>query len=268
MMVKLTEKCLMGCSHCISNCTPDGRDMTLDVFSDVLDFYERMFPAGAFIISGGEPSENPLFSTMVSTAIERLGNSKSIIIIATNGMWIENDPDSCRLLLNYAVRRNACLRIQVTNDPRYYPRQVCIPDDIITRKEVLMGACPTLAPQGRAVLNFGLDQFTVHAPGCFNTLFMAKQAYIKGNLLKDFFYFLSANGKFCVPSVSITGEIKAGESDLCPAAASIYDKETDIFRKLVLFSCKNCKIGYEFLKKYHSENFLLNNLLEEAVQMI
>lgn len=268
MLIKLTEKCMMGCSHCISNCTSRGRDMSLETFYDVLAFYEKMSHGkNVFIFSGGEPSENPMFSIMVSIAIERLGRGH-LIFIATNGMWIESDPDSCRMLLDYAVRKNVTLRIQITSDPRYYPHKVRIPYDIASRREVFIGYCSTLAPQGRAVLNFERSQFTSHSPGCFNMLFAAKQAYIKGYNLKNFFNNLLVHGKVCVPQISINGEIKAGESDLCPAVSSIYDTDENIFRNLAVFSCKNCKIGYEFLKEYHYDNYILNMQLDEAVSLI
>ena len=38
MLVEVTYACKMGCTHCLSDCKPDGEHMTLEVFEDVLKF--------------------------------------------------------------------------------------------------------------------------------------------------------------------------------------------------------------------------------------
>lgn len=38
MLLKITEKCSMGCTHCMNNATPDGQHMSEKVFDDSLDF--------------------------------------------------------------------------------------------------------------------------------------------------------------------------------------------------------------------------------------
>ena len=38
MVVDLTYACNMGCTHCISDCKPDGQHMSIKTFSDVMDF--------------------------------------------------------------------------------------------------------------------------------------------------------------------------------------------------------------------------------------
>ena len=257
MLVKLTEKCSMGCSHCFSNCTSTGKDMSMGVFLDVLDFYERTSQNGAFMISGGEPSENPMFFNMASIAIERFSNSNHAIIITTNGWWIEKNPDSCRKLLNYAVMKNCKLIIQVTNDRRYYPIRINIPADLRKRKEIFINGCSGLVAQGRALDNYTIGDFTNKCPGCFNALLIARQLYFKGGNLKCYLASLTGNGKFCSPQISVTGDIKAGESDLCPPISSIYESDSKIFEKISLFSCNKCKQGYNFLKKYNYEAYNL-----------
>lgn len=41
MLIDLTYRCSMGCSHCMSDCKPDGIDMTPRVLEDVLEFYRK-----------------------------------------------------------------------------------------------------------------------------------------------------------------------------------------------------------------------------------
>lgn len=58
MLVEVTYACKMGCTHCLSDCKPDGEHMTLEVFEDVLKFMiKNQIPTWSF--SGGEMFEHP-----------------------------------------------------------------------------------------------------------------------------------------------------------------------------------------------------------------
>lgn len=49
MLVEVTYACKMGCTHCLSDCKPDGEHMTLEVFEDVLKFMIKIrFQRGVF----------------------------------------------------------------------------------------------------------------------------------------------------------------------------------------------------------------------------
>lgn len=49
MLVEVTYACKMGCTHCLSDCKPDGEHMTLEVFEDVLKFMiKNRFQRGVF----------------------------------------------------------------------------------------------------------------------------------------------------------------------------------------------------------------------------
>lgn len=52
MMIDLTYHCSMGCTHCLSDCKPDGKHMPYSVFEDVLAFVDR-YHIPTFHISGG-----------------------------------------------------------------------------------------------------------------------------------------------------------------------------------------------------------------------
>lgn len=52
MLVEITYACKMNCSHCMSDCKPDGENMTLEVLEDTLKFMRRnRIPTWTF--SGG-----------------------------------------------------------------------------------------------------------------------------------------------------------------------------------------------------------------------
>ena len=58
MLVEITYACKMNCSHCMSDCKPDGENMTLEVLEDTLKFMRRnRIPTWTF--SGGEMFEHP-----------------------------------------------------------------------------------------------------------------------------------------------------------------------------------------------------------------
>lgn len=58
MLVELTYACKMGCKHCLSDCKPDGKNMSVDTLKDVLEFMSKnnIIP---WIFSGGEMFEHP-----------------------------------------------------------------------------------------------------------------------------------------------------------------------------------------------------------------
>lgn len=41
MLIDLTYRCNMGCNHCMSDCKPNGTDMTPEILKDVLAFAKK-----------------------------------------------------------------------------------------------------------------------------------------------------------------------------------------------------------------------------------
>ena len=65
MMIKITEKCSMGCSHCMNRATCNGKHMSFDIFKDVIEFQKKY--GGRFcFITGGEPLVHPQISTLLA----------------------------------------------------------------------------------------------------------------------------------------------------------------------------------------------------------
>ena len=69
LIVKVTTRCDLNCTHCVLDETGDSKDLPLDVFAKVL---REAKPFGANIISftGGEPRLHPQFEELVSLAVE------------------------------------------------------------------------------------------------------------------------------------------------------------------------------------------------------
>lgn len=53
MLIDLTYRCNMGCNHCMSDCKPNGTDMTQEILKDVLAFCKKN-EVPNLIFSGGE----------------------------------------------------------------------------------------------------------------------------------------------------------------------------------------------------------------------
>ena len=65
----------------------------------------------------------------------------------------------------------------------------------------------------------------------------------------------------CTPTISPSGDIKLGESRLCPPVASIYDPEDVIIEKINSFGCKKCEIPFEILKEHSRTGYdMLTNI--------
>lgn len=156
--------------------------------------------------------------------------------------------------------------IQVTNDPRFYP-------DKLTEKELywlnkiasdidpLVGLpndkdrC--LYPQGRALKNYSEKNWNTIGPKCTNARLLAKHGFHLNGISMT----LYLKGKNCTPAIAPNGDIKMGESALCPPVASIYDKEKVILNKMKNFHCKQCTIAWEKLKENGPEIYQILNQL-------
>ena len=58
MIIDLTYSCKMGCSHCMSDCKPEGKNMSIQVLKDSLDFLKK-YQIPTWYFSGGEIFEHP-----------------------------------------------------------------------------------------------------------------------------------------------------------------------------------------------------------------
>ena len=121
MLVKVTNRCGMGCSHCLENSTPAGEHMTEETFHKALDLTQRIealaWQIGLprfVIVSGGECTEHP----DIVKFVEALVDWGVRPVLLTNGLWLENK-DLRESLLRPEWTQ---LMFQVTNDARFYPR--------------------------------------------------------------------------------------------------------------------------------------------------
>ena len=263
MLIKITEKCSMGCSHCFDNATPVGDDMSMKTFVDILDFLVTHNIGKFLVISGAEPTEHPQFEEFMYTLFDyatRYPENFYGAIVTTNGVEILKNQEKYKKIALDGIKAFTCNRpnlpkpidqftnfaFQVSADVRFYPKRIDITKRVFREPGFALfdDRVIKVVNMGRARTNHLGKEFA--APQCINCRLIANQVYIKqhpGNnlTLSEIEMNLLQAAKSCVPSISVKGDIKLGESMLCKPCASIYDEEKEIIEKMVKFTCDGCK---------------------------
>ena len=94
------------------------------------------------------------------------------------------------------------------------------------------------------------DNWNTTAPKCVNCRLMVYQGI---NTFKGIVQTMSGAIKNCTPTISPLGEIKLGESRLCPAIATIYDSDEVIIDKIKNCKCNNCQESIKILNNANPE---------------
>ena len=238
MLLKITESCHMGCSHCLDDAKPCDNHMDMRTFEDAISFFNQ-FGGIELIISGGEPTDHPNWINMLEYALERTHGSTGTgvchITLTTNGMNIANNRDAQDYLMFLMDRYNNKLSIQVTHIDKYYPQEVDFSSDFFKCHHVVV--CRNLEviyPIGRARIN-NLP-WQSKCSKCFNIRSAVRTTEDLGKAT----LMLNLKNKFCTPHVDIHGNIKLGESRLCPIASNIYKPTEQIIKDICNFTCSEC----------------------------
>lgn len=246
MLLHITDKCSMNCPHCMGDYKPDGGHMTKEVFSDALNFILKTNPMIHVPITGGEPTEHPQFVELMDLLFEKFDKIPSplpkLITITTNGFWCLEHPDEARRIAKGS--KTVTVEWQVSADKRYYPKRLDVDNPLF--KEDRFTLCDdcvlSIYPQGRAIDNN--IPYEAKAPKCFNLRSFVKSAPNDLPIASPLSYAvfgLLMKGYSCTPSICINGDIKLGESKLCPTCASIYDDIPVIEDKIRKFHCHKCE---------------------------
>lgn len=233
MMIKITEHCSMGCTHCMNRATPNNKHMDFDTFKKAINF-QKSYGGPFCIITGGEPTEHPDFESFISYALGML--SGVLLTVTTNGVWMQNNPEIVKRFHNIFGNR---LMFQVTNDKRFYPTQIDLSSPAFQYDNVIVcEQIERIYPQGRALDN--QLEWESKASKCFNVRAIVHQ--IKFQDLRTMISMLAVRAKFCTPHISIDGHIKLGESDLCPNCSHIDKTNAEIMDDILNFRCSQCRL--------------------------
>lgn len=244
MLIKVTNRCGAGCSHCFEDSTPSGSHMTAETFGRALDMTRRVEALAwkigcppSILLSGGECTEHPDIVKMIETVVAQ----RLLPVLLTNGMWLADK-----------VMRDALLRpewphlfVQVTHDPRFYPSEP--PPRIDDRRVHYVESLSVLMPLGRAARKKGglldLGVPSRKAPSSFNLRSMTRSlggieqaiAMMRSRVALG----LSMAGH-CTPTVSDTGDVMAGETRLCFKIGTVDSTNEELTRGLVEMRCNRC----------------------------
>jgi hypothetical protein len=240
---------------------PTGRDMTFETFKNVVDFFNNS-GSFEFIITGGEPTENPEFWDMLEYAANNIPSDRLIvdgmpipapfcghITVTTNAMNLVNNPEAYNKIKYFKERYGGKkVMFQVTSVDEYYPIKIDKNDPIFSLDTVILCTeIEAMYPMGRARDN-NLP-WQSKCSKCFNirSTVRSTKSLSRSQLI------LNMRAKFCTPQIDIDGGIKLGESLLCPVVSNIYKPMNQIVEDICNFRCSNCNMVNKQLPKQHLE---------------
>lgn len=223
MIVRITNRCQMGCRHCmIDGSGPDGQHMTHATYMRALRFAQAC-AAPVVLLGGGEPTEHPDFCRFLELAHGVL----PVVVVTSNGDFVDK-PDVVAQLARFETY------VQVTNDPRYYPR--AFQRDLFEGRGLQLYFADTLQTifPCRRVREHGIEP-TKRYPGCVNLRNAVRQYGLQNGLMG-----LAFSGKQCPPSVDVDGTVHAGETDTCHVLGKVDDPLEVVEHRLATMRCNNC----------------------------
>jgi hypothetical protein len=233
MVLKITNKCYMNCTHCMEDSNYKGEHMSDRVFIDTIKFIKNL-KFHLLIISGGEPTLNPNIINYINILNKKFDAK---LVVASNGYFLKNQN-----LINQLKDTGAM--IQITNDKKFYPTKVKNPNlghpfeyyDYIGGK---------ITPLGRGKF---LDEKTYRdSPMCFNFRSLFKE---HKNIYHVLFHLEFGLYKFCSLSIGIKGDVYISECSNCTPIGTIYDSFETLNKNIQNFKCNNCglynKLGIQY----------------------
>lgn len=241
MLVKITNYCSLGCGHCMESSTVRGEHMTDAVFGRALDFTRRAeriaWSVGCppmILLSGGECTEHPRVVQFVEEVIAQ----RMVPVVLTNGMWLD-DVD----LRSAILKPGRPILVQVTNDPRFYPREPPSPESFDDERVVRVPALTHLIPLGRAARgrSAGAGVPLAKAPTSFNLRSLTRSlgdfesavAMLRARAMQG----LSGH---CTPSITEAGDVVAGETRECFKVGTVESSTAEITKNLTEMRCGRC----------------------------
>jgi hypothetical protein len=202
--------------------SPDGEHMTKTTFAKALEI-SYLLGSRAIILSGGEPFDHPDIFDLISLAQER----RFIVMVTSNGLFAL-DPEMRQ-------RARGCgAMIQITNDSRYYGRDLSLIRKIFTDNNFSFEDRIRLIFPCRRTKKAGIAP-TRLSPMCFN-MRSATRSYDIISAVSV----LQIQGKICSPSINVDGSIRAGETDTCFKLGTVDSTEADLDEAYRNMKCNRC----------------------------
>lgn len=247
MLIQVTRKCNEGCSHCMIDASPTGAHMTQQVFTNALKFAIDN-QVGVIIITGGEPFLHPDIFKFINQAIKAIENKKLIIILESNGYWIE-DKDMCEKI-SKVMKNPQIAGMQVSTHEKYYPNYERTISHILDFKKISskievvadwQGVKTHLKYLGRAK-NIMSEDDVEGVPGCLNLW----QHVIQSLSWSQAIIRNVTNYHTCSPAIQVNGDITLGEASACKSVGNLefYSKDRSkqwFINAQKFIPCDRCK---------------------------
>jgi len=198
---------------------PEGEHMELDIFRRALEFSRVDMPV--LLISGGEPTELPKRKLVLLLKLAQREGYASVLL--TNGTFFREKPELA------AEIKPLVRAIQVTNDPRFYPKRVKLPPGQECEDHIR-----SVSPFGKMRNQRGVC--TRQTPFCFN---LRSTIRFFKNLTLALIH-LRQSGKMCTPSVNWDGTVVAGEAPECLPIGTVESTPEEITNAIMKLECNHC----------------------------
>lgn len=251
MLIKLTDQCSMGCPHCMEDARETGAMMDLHTFKEAVQF-GKYIGSPAFILSGGEPTENPLLLEMCGWLSDALRGSRSVFSIVSNGMWLK-DPQKWQRIETIG-KLPSCAGIQVYTNKKWYKEYDYVVEhkaeyENFPRVVVDIDSPIYMQDLGRAKWNHEAQMEVINNPhfmSCLNSALLAHQT----DNPQIFGCLQFVNQQFCKPSVDAMGDVHMSEGRLCPSVGNVTrDRYAQIWQYMCEFKpCGGCFLYKKFLE--------------------
>ena len=251
MLLSITDKCMMNCSHCLSNCEPEGTDMSMEVLDDIIQFINH--PELRFrviLVSGGEPTEHPrlfdILDRLYETNTQNKWGERKAIILATNGMFLNRNekPEGYQIVREFTghLLSYKDLRIQLTADPRFYKTQINEKNLKYLKKKarnlLLIENTVTLLADYRRATTGTMPKMNYRtAPFCFNARSMANNGYTFPMIVE---HREVKNNKFCAIGFDMQGNIRISESLTCAPIGNVNTPMHELVNSIRELRCQSC----------------------------
>ena len=265
MLIKLTDQCSMGCPHCMEDAREAGTMMDLSTFKRAVGF-GMYLGTPAYILSGGEPTENPLLLEMCGWLSDVLRGTRYVFSIVSNGMWL-NDPQKWQRIETIG-KLPSFAGMQVYTNKKWYKEYDYVVSNIDEYKKfprvvVDIDSHIFMQDLGRARWNSKAQKEisdNPHFMSCLNTALLARQS----DDPTTFGMNQLMHKQFCKPSVDALGNVHMSESRLCPNIGNvIYDSFDIIWQNMRKFKpCGRCFLYKRFLESTRPDIVKARQILE------
>lgn len=227
MLLKITNQCHEGCSHCMENSLPTEPHMSWDTLNDAIAFM-NFNKVSVVAVSGGEPTCDPEWDAKFIHMYNQMPDT--IFTIQSNGSWIF-DINKTKIISNMLNNLDRLKCIQISSNKKYYPNYEAIMAkksefESLSSKILFVtdwqGTITGLQRLGRAadLTNESFDR----APGCspvFSRAHQLDKLVAQAGLklddinLDQFLKMLEMSSYVCKPLINNTGTVHASESPYC-----------------------------------------------------